>query len=99
MYGCGRSIWESTTKAVFADFFPDDPQAAFANIVLQSGLASTIAFFVFPDLSPLQKEIILGVTAILGALCFMLASVIHKREQETKEAEGGYMSVNDGPQV
>uniref|UniRef100_A0A7S2CTI9 Uncharacterized protein n=1 Tax=Florenciella parvula TaxID=236787 RepID=A0A7S2CTI9_9STRA len=99
VYGCGRSIWESTTKAVFADFFPDDPQAAFANIVLQSGLASTVAFFVFPDLSPLQKEVILGVTATLGAICFSIASFIHQGEQKAKEVEGGYMSVNDDNQV
>merc|ERR1712086_832403 len=99
VYGCGRAVWESTTKAVFADFFPDDPQAAFANIVLQSGLASTVAFFVFPDLSPLQKEVILGVTATLGAICFSIASFIHQGEQKAKEVEGGYMSVNDDNQV
>eukprot|EP00619_Florenciella_sp_RCC1007_P005376 CAMPEP_0205907510 /NCGR_PEP_ID=MMETSP1325-20131115/2598_1 /ASSEMBLY_ACC=CAM_ASM_000708 /TAXON_ID=236786 /ORGANISM="Florenciella sp., Strain RCC1007" /LENGTH=468 /DNA_ID=CAMNT_0053273607 /DNA_START=55 /DNA_END=1461 /DNA_ORIENTATION=- len=98
VYGCGRSIWESTTKAVFADFFPDTPQAAFANIVLQSGLASTIAFFVFPDMSPLQKEVTLGATAILGAICFLAATAIHKKEQ-SEEPEEGYMSVNDGPEV
>merc|ERR1711865_800890 len=87
VYGCGRSIWESTTKAVFA------------NIVLQSGLASTVAFFVFPDLSPLQKEVILGVTATLGAICFSIASFIHQGEEKAKEVEGGYMSVNDDNQV
>lgn len=99
VYGCGRSVWESTTKAVFADFFPDEPQAAFANIVLQSGLASTIAFFVFPDMSPVAKEYTLGLTAIVGAVCFVVAVGIHKGEKAAKPAAGeDYMSINNGQQ-
>lgn len=40
-------------KAVFADFFSEeDSPAAFANIIIQSGLASAFGFFVFPNLTP-----------------------------------------------
>merc|ERR1711998_396723 len=46
LFGLGRATFESTNKAVFADFFPNDADGAFANIILQSGAASTIAFFV-----------------------------------------------------
>merc|ERR1712086_230668 len=61
VYGCGRAVWESTNKAVFAEFFPDDPQAAFANIVLQSGTASAAAFFIFsiPAVTGTVKEMTL----------------------------------------
>eukprot|EP00662_Eupelagonemidae_sp_cell21_P052186 gene52186-9978_t len=37
-------------KGVFADFFPDDKEAAGANQVFQNGVASTIAFYVFPHM-------------------------------------------------
>ena len=47
----GRATFESTTKAVVADFFPLDAEAAFANVVVQSGGATAVAFFVFPYLS------------------------------------------------
>ena len=46
--GFGRAIFEGTNKAVFADFFPNDKEAAFANVIMQSGGAATLAFFFFP---------------------------------------------------
>jgi hypothetical protein len=42
--GVGRATFESTLKAIFADFFPLDKEAAFANITLQNGLASSVAY-------------------------------------------------------
>ncbi len=50
LMGIGRSTFESTLRATFADFFSKDTEGAFANIILQSGLASSVAFFVFPHL-------------------------------------------------
>ncbi|KAH8069141.1 hypothetical protein JL720_12048 [Aureococcus anophagefferens] len=46
VFGCGRSTWETNFKATFADYFPHAKEAAFANVQLQSGVASTIGFFV-----------------------------------------------------
>lgn len=46
--GAGRAVWESTNKSVFADAFPEQPAAGFANVELQSGGATAIAFFLFP---------------------------------------------------
>lgn len=44
LYGIGRASFESTLKATFADFFPAHREAAFANIILQNGLASAVGF-------------------------------------------------------
>ena len=43
-WGVGRASSESTLKAVYADFFLNAKEAAFANIVLQNGLASSIGY-------------------------------------------------------
>jgi MFS family permease len=44
LYGMGRATFESTLKAVFADFFYYEKEGAFANIILQNGLASAIGY-------------------------------------------------------
>jgi MFS family permease len=49
--GVGRATFESTLRATFADFFAKDSDGAFANIILQSGLSSALAFFLFPRLT------------------------------------------------
>ena len=54
VFGCGRSTWETNFKATFADYFPHAKEAAFANVQLQSGVASTIGFFVNPRITPDQ---------------------------------------------
>lgn len=35
--GIGRAIFETTNKAVFADFFPDNKEGAFSNVIFFSG--------------------------------------------------------------
>ena len=42
--GVGRATFEGTLKAVFADYFPYEKEGAFANIILQNGLASSLAY-------------------------------------------------------
>jgi len=51
LMGCGRATFESTLRATFADFFANDTEGAFSNIVLQSGLSSSLAFFLFPHIT------------------------------------------------
>jgi hypothetical protein len=83
VYGAGRSVWESTVKAIFADFFStEDSPAAFANIILQYGIASVFAFFAFPDFDATTKELLLLFTAALGFLSYFTAHVLHTREKK-----------------
>ena len=61
-------IRESTNKSVFADAFPRCPAAAFANVELQSGGATALAFFLFPSLAPLAQIAICLVCAVLSVV-------------------------------
>ena len=45
LHGTGRATFEGTLKATFADFFVHEKEGAFANIILQNGLASSFGFF------------------------------------------------------
>jgi hypothetical protein len=51
LQGTGRATFEGTLKATFADFFPHEREGAFANIILQNGLASAFGFFLTAHLS------------------------------------------------
>ena len=49
LFGIGRGVFESTSKAVFADFFQGPrATAGFANSAMQNGLSGSIGFFIFP---------------------------------------------------
>jgi len=52
LMGSGRAVFESTNKAIFADFFPGDvSEAAFANSYVQMSAATAACFFLsdFPN--------------------------------------------------
>ena len=54
IYGIGRGTWENTNKAVIADFYlqqPDISTTAFAAISFANGLAGSIGYFTFTDMS------------------------------------------------
>ena len=44
LHGVGRSTFEGTLKATFADYFGYEKEGAFANIILQNGLFSALGF-------------------------------------------------------
>jgi hypothetical protein len=44
LLGVGRATYEGTLRAVYADYFPDNKEGAFGNIILWSGSASTIGY-------------------------------------------------------
>lgn len=44
LHGIGRATFEGTLRATFADFFPQEKEGAFANIIFQNGLASVIGY-------------------------------------------------------
>jgi len=44
LQGLGRATFESTLKATFADYFSYEKEGAFANIILQNGLFSSIGY-------------------------------------------------------
>eukprot|EP00957_Ditylum_brightwellii_P080940 6157301-Ditylum_brightwellii.AAC.1 len=50
MMGVGRATFESTLRAVFADFFSHEKEGAFANIIVQSGVSSVVGFWLSVNL-------------------------------------------------
>lgn len=88
LMGSGRCVFESTNKAVFADFFPRNMEGAFANLIVQNGLSSTIGFFIFPYMSsesdwniPWVMPIIIGFFGLLAILGLIFGFVIYRQEQ------------------
>jgi MFS family permease len=51
IHGVGRAAFEGPFKAVFADLFPRDTDAAFTNITLQNGLAGSVAYILMSRLA------------------------------------------------
>ncbi|KAJ8603718.1 hypothetical protein CTAYLR_000211 [Chrysophaeum taylorii] len=86
IFGSGRSVWEGSFKATFADYFPDDSAAAFANVQLQSGIASTIGFFLT---ATSVNVTVIGYVALVSAalaLVFELcARVLYRARQRARE--------------
>jgi len=52
VFGFGRATWEGNFKSSVADDLRDDATAAFANVTVQSGLASTLGFLLNRSESP-----------------------------------------------
>ena len=44
LHGIGRATFEGTLKSTFADYFAYEKEGAFANIILQNGLSSSLGF-------------------------------------------------------
>lgn len=80
LQGIGRACYEGTNKALYADFFADDTDAAFANIVLANGLASSIGFFTFPEMDRVgiaSTSLAASCVAVVG---YLLAEAIRRRK-------------------
>jgi len=97
LHGLGRGVWESTNKAVIIDFFPNDPKAAFANVIVSSGSASTIGFFLYQfhkDLKndPLPITILTTVLCAIGLVTFPIAASLNRSQK--LEAQSKSASLN-----
>ena len=99
VYGAGRSVWESTVKALFADFFTtEESPAAFANIILQSGIASAFAFFAFPHFNATVKALLLLSAAGAGYVCYSAAHALHRKQTAISSSTDGYSVLQDNIQ-
>lgn len=75
LQGIGRASYEGTNRAVYADSFPNDAPAAFANIVLANGVASAAAYFAFPHMPPAAMASIALVSALVAIVCYIASFV------------------------
>lgn len=79
-YGSGQSVWQGPAMALFGAYWPSNPQAAYANLKLHSGLASAIAFFLFPRLSAKEASICCLATVACGIVGYITTSVLVHRK-------------------
>ena len=79
--GSARAVFEGTNKATFADFFPRDKEAAFANVVVFSGGASSIAFLVFPRISYQAMAWSVCAVSALAVPALMRAFSVHNKQK------------------
>lgn len=84
LLGIGRSTYEGTLRAVFADFFPQEREGAFANIILSTGLASVLGFWL-AGVSPFALEVVTIASALLAIVGFWKANTLYISEQERLE--------------
>eukprot|EP00471_Norrisiella_sphaerica_P006643 CAMPEP_0184490862 /NCGR_PEP_ID=MMETSP0113_2-20130426/19111_1 /TAXON_ID=91329 /ORGANISM="Norrisiella sphaerica, Strain BC52" /LENGTH=425 /DNA_ID=CAMNT_0026874981 /DNA_START=98 /DNA_END=1375 /DNA_ORIENTATION=+ len=94
--GNGRSVFEGTNKAMVADFFPEEKPAAFANIIITSGGASAIAFYVFPEMDKIAMAIVVAVACMYGIAGIIFAFRIHSARGK---AEWGKVEEEDEEHV
>mmetsp|Transcript_77265 Transcript_77265/g.203410 ORF Transcript_77265/g.203410 Transcript_77265/m.203410 type:complete len:464 (-) Transcript_77265:59-1450(-) len=88
LQGCGRAVYESTSKGVFADFFPGDKaEGAFANSMMQTTLAFAFCFFFS---SVLPREALAAIVFALAGLTFpaYLQARRLRQRQQSSEKEG-----------
>eukprot|EP00980_Cylindrotheca_fusiformis_P011814 scaffold2816_cov121-Cylindrotheca_fusiformis.AAC.30 len=96
MQGVGRATFEGTLKATFADFFAYEKEGAFANIILQNGLAGAVVTFSLLCDTPskycieysngglhdvLTFVLIAAFSTVVAVAGYLRASSIHRSEQ------------------
>jgi len=87
LQGSGRAVYESTNKAVFADFFQGEKtEGAFANCMLQSSLAFAVSFFMQAAIRQgLTLEFIIIILSGLMVVMFPVAKLAQSRRDEREE--------------
>jgi len=79
-------------KAVFADFFIENAQAGFSNLIFQFGFSATVTFFAFPNASDKVKGWVCLVTSLLSGVGYLWAMCIERRR---RTEQGDYESIKD----
>ncbi|CAL1170974.1 unnamed protein product [Cladocopium goreaui] len=95
LMGIGRAVYESTNKAIFADFFPGEKSAgAFANVFVFGTSASTLAFAFGASNQDTEELVLLITFAVLTVPGYLLASLMKRREDASQAADSKDASVS-----
>ena len=87
VFGTGRATWEGNFKSSVADDFHDNTAtAAFANVTVQSGLASTLGFFLNAHAPPRLVAIIVVACSVAAATAQAIAAKIRSEPRTTYAA-------------
>ena len=80
--GSGRAVFEGTNKATFADFFPRDKEAAFANSVVFSGGSAAIGFLILPHISYVAMGVAGCIVSALAIPALYRSFALYGRERQ-----------------
>ena len=87
VFGAGRATWEGNFKSSVADDFHNDhATAAFANVTVQSGLASTLGFLLNAHAPPRLVAMVVAACSAAAALSQFVAAKIRSNPQTTYAA-------------
>jgi hypothetical protein len=72
--GAGRSVWETTNKAVIADYFvtPIHRQCAFAAVYFTSGLAGAFGYLAYLSMNKSSISGLNTVVSIIAMICYCI---------------------------
>ena len=76
VFGAGRATWEGNFKSSVADDLPEATTAAFANVTVQSGLASTLGFLLNRSLTPRTVATIVVASSVVAMASQFVAAQI-----------------------
>ena len=79
LFGIMRSIYETSHKAVFADFFPEEGEAAFAVLSFAMGTAATTAFVLRQLLPPTILALLIVGMCLIGNIC---CTIVFRRQAD-----------------
>lgn len=91
VFGIGRAVYESTNKAVYADFFPTDRAGAFGLVAFESGLFGAVGFLLFAsflDVSITTITLVQIVVAGLSVITVPAAFLYHGARKQYKMRNG-----------
>jgi len=86
LQGIGRAVYESTNRSLFADFFPEQAEAAFSNCMLQSAASFAICFALQARIGGIGGAE-LAATTIAFAPLSTLGLVVAKRIKRQRESK------------
>jgi MFS family permease len=86
VFGAGRATWEGNFKSSVADDFHDATTAAFANVTVQSGLASTLGFLLNRSMSPRAVAMIVVASSVAAIASQAAAAKIRSEPRTTYAA-------------
>jgi len=88
LQGCGRAVYESTNKGVFADFFPGpQSEGAFANVMIQVTLSFATCFFFSATLS---RRALAGIVLTLASLTcpmYLVAKWLRRPASDSSQSD------------
>jgi MFS family permease len=86
LHGAARGAWESTNKAVVAEYFPRESErnAVFASVYFTSGLAGAIGFYCYQYMTRSQMVLLNTIVPVVALVCYHYSYVFHRQAVDSQ---------------